>query len=189
MDALTALKTRRSIRRFTQEPVEQEKLEKIMECARFYPTAANLQPLKFALLIGEKARKVLPHLRWAGYLPGYRMDADQQPTALILILGENQIAKDHQFSAGAAANQIMLAAHSLEVATCCLGMSDKTRGEIMTLLGLADSSLQLICAIALGNTTQTSQAVDMADGCKYWLDGEENFLVPKRKTEDIFLKL
>lgn len=189
MDTLTALKTRRSIRRFTQEPLDSEKLAEIMECARFYPTAANLQPLKFVLLTEEKAKKALEHLRWAGYIPGYRMEEADLPTALILILGDRSVAKDHQFSAGAAANQIMLAAHSLDVATCCLGMSDKTRGIVLELLKLDPERFDAICFVALGNSTQTSQAVDMEDSCKYWLDEKENFLVPKRTVEEIFLNV
>ena len=189
MDALTALETRRSIRRFTQEPVAAEKLARIMECARFYPTAANLQPLKFVMLTDARVKEILSHLRWAGYLPGYRMDETDQPTALILILGDKSIVKDHQFSAGAAANQIMLAAHSLDVATCCLGMSDKTRGITLEILNLDPERYDAICFVALGNSTQTSTAVDMDESCKYWLDENENFVVPKRTVEEIFLKV
>ena len=189
MDTLTALKTRRSIRRFTQEPVDGEKLKQIMECARFYPTAANLQPLKFALLTEEKAKNALRHLRWAGYIPGYRMEETDLPTALILILGDKSVVKDHQFSAGAAANQIMLAAHSLDVATCCLGMSEKTKGIVLEQLKLDPERFDPICFVALGNTTQTSVAVDMEESCKYWLDENENFFVPKRTVDEIFLEV
>ncbi len=190
MDTLTALKTRRSIRRFTQEPIDPEKLEKIMECTRFYPSAANLQELKFVLLTDDRVRQCLEHLHWAGYLPGYRMTPQEQPTALVLILADRDIkARDFQFSAGAAANQLMLAAHALELASCCLGMSDRTREEILTLLALDRQRFELICAVALGNSEQTSQAVDMTDSIKYTLDEKENFLVPKRTAEDIFLKL
>lgn len=189
MDALTVLKTRRSIRRFTQEPIAPEKLAQIMECARFYPTAANLQPLKFALLTDGRAKEALAHLRWAGYLPGYRMEEGDLPTALILILGDKSIVKDHQFSAGAAANQIMLAAHSLDVATCCLGMSDKTRGIVLEMLNLNPDRFDAICFVALGNSIQTSVAVDLEESCKYWLDENENFLVPKRTVDEIFLQV
>lgn len=189
MDALAALKTRRSIRRFTQEPVAADKLAQIMECARFYPTAANLQPLKFLLLTDERVMEVLGHLRWAAYLPDYLMEEKDLPTALILILGDKSIAKDHQFSAGAAANQIMLAAHSLDVATCCLGMSDKTQSIVLEQLKLDPVRFDAICFVALGNSTQISTAVDMEGSCKYWQDENGNFLVPKRTADEIFLRV
>lgn len=189
MDALTVLKTRRSIRRFTQEPVAEDKLAQIMECARFYPTAANLQPLKFVLLIDERVRECLCHLRWAAYLPDYSMEEKDLPTALILILGDKSIAKDHQFSAGAAANQIMLAAHSLNVATCCLGMSDNARSIILRKLKLDSDRFDAVCFVALGNSAQASTAVDMDGSCKYWLDGDGNFFVPKRAADEIFLQV
>lgn len=189
MDTVTALKTRRSIRRFTQEPVDREKLAQIMECARFYPTAGNLQPLKFVLLTDSRVGEMLAHLHWAMYLPEYKMDQTDLPTALILILGDREIAKDHQFSAGAAANQIMLAAHSLHVATCCLGMNNKTREVILEMLHLAPERFDPICFVALGNSTQTSQTVDMQGNCKYYLDADGNFQVPKRTVEEIFLQI
>ena len=107
----------------------------------------------------------------------------------VLILGDKSVVKDHQFSAGAAANQIMLAAHSLDVATCCLGMSDKAKGIVLELLQLDPERFDAICFVALGNSTQTSAAVDMDGSCKYWLDENENFLVPKRTVDEIFLQV
>ncbi len=189
MDTLTALKTRRSIRRFTQKPVEREKVDAILECARFAPTAANRQPLKYGVVTGEKAEKVLEHLHWAGYLPDYRMEKEDLPGTLILIIGDLEISKDLQFSAGAAANQIMLSAHELGLANCCLGMSENARSAIMELLGVDSARFALICAVALGYSTQTSQAVDMVGSCKYWLDEHENFLVPKRTLQEILLDI
>ncbi len=187
MDTIEILKTRRSVRRFAARPVEPEKLAEIMECARFYPTAANLQPLKFALLNGENAEFALERLRWAAYLPEFEPAASELPRTLLLILGDRSISRDFQFSAGAAANQIMLAAHSLGLASCCLGMSDQTRQQILEKLKLHTQPLELICAIALGYSTQSSRTVDMADTCKYSLDEQENFLVPKRTAEEIWI--
>lgn len=46
MDFLTLAKTRCSIRSYTNQKVEPEKLEKILETAHVAPTAANLQPIR-----------------------------------------------------------------------------------------------------------------------------------------------
>ena len=83
----------------------------------------------------------------------------------------------------------MLAAHSLDVATCCLGMSEKTKGIVLEMLKLDPEWFDPICFVALGNTTQTSVAVDMEESCKYWLDENENFCVPKRTVDEIFLEV
>ena len=46
MDFITIAKTRCSIRSYTGQKVEPEKLEKILEAAHVAPTAANLQPVQ-----------------------------------------------------------------------------------------------------------------------------------------------
>lgn len=190
MDALYALKTRRSIRRFTQEPVEKEKLAQIMECARYYPSAANLQPLKYVLLTDhEKAGEVLKYLRWAGYLPEFEPTQDELPPVVILILADKSISRAFEFDAGGAANQIMVATYALGLSSCCLGMSDKVRENILAELKLDSERFHLVCAVGLGYSTQSSQAVDMENSCKYWLDENENFLVPKRTVDEIFLQV
>ena len=44
MDFMEISRKRKTVRRFSQTPVEQEKLEKILEAGRWSPTAVNLQP-------------------------------------------------------------------------------------------------------------------------------------------------
>ena len=50
MDALTLIKTRRSTRKFLQKPVEQEKLEQIIEAGRFAPSGGNNQTTHFIVI-------------------------------------------------------------------------------------------------------------------------------------------
>ncbi len=47
---LDAIKSRRSIRRFKAQPVEEEKLQKILEAGRYCPTGANAQNVLFTML-------------------------------------------------------------------------------------------------------------------------------------------
>ena len=47
MKFLDLVKARHSVREFQDRPVEQEKLDYIMECVRLAPSAVNLQPWKF----------------------------------------------------------------------------------------------------------------------------------------------
>lgn len=47
---LAAMKSRRSIRQFTAQPVEQEKIEKILEAGRYCPTGSNAQNVAFTIL-------------------------------------------------------------------------------------------------------------------------------------------
>ena len=49
MDFLELAKNRYSERYFDQRPIEQEKLDKILEAGRVVPTACNYQPSIFIL--------------------------------------------------------------------------------------------------------------------------------------------
>lgn len=50
MDIMEVIKTRRSIRRFKQDPVPEDKVLKILEAANVAPSAGNLQPWRFIVL-------------------------------------------------------------------------------------------------------------------------------------------
>lgn len=56
MDVLEAIRTRRSIRKYQDKPVEEEKLNKVLEAARLSPSAANFQPWDF-IVVKERASK------------------------------------------------------------------------------------------------------------------------------------
>lgn len=56
MDTLECIKTRRSIRKFTPEPVPAKELEELIEIARWSPSYKNSQPWEVLILSGEKKK-------------------------------------------------------------------------------------------------------------------------------------
>jgi len=56
-DVLNLLKSRRSIRKYKQQPIEEEKIEKCLEAARWAPSAMNRQPWEFIIVKKENTRK------------------------------------------------------------------------------------------------------------------------------------
>ncbi len=52
---LGAMKSRRSIRHFKKQPVEEEKIRKILEAGRYAPTGANAQNVSYTIL-GSRQR-------------------------------------------------------------------------------------------------------------------------------------
>ena len=54
MDFMTLAKKRCSVRSYTDQKVEPEKLEQILEAARIAPTAKNQQPVKLLVVQGEE---------------------------------------------------------------------------------------------------------------------------------------
>lgn len=59
MDFYEVVEQRRSIRAYREEPVEQEKLDRVLEAARSAPSAANRQPLHFYVIRDEGTRQEL----------------------------------------------------------------------------------------------------------------------------------
>lgn len=59
MEFLELAKQRYSERYFDNRPIEQEKLDKILEAGRIVPTACNYQPQKFYLIRSEEGLKKL----------------------------------------------------------------------------------------------------------------------------------
>lgn len=59
MDLYEAIKKRYSCRSYSSKPIEQEKLERILEAARLAPSAKNLQDWRFIIVTDERKRKQL----------------------------------------------------------------------------------------------------------------------------------
>jgi len=59
IDLHSFLRTRRSIRRFKMDPVPAPVIERILETATYAPSAHNLQPWRFVMVIDKNKRKRL----------------------------------------------------------------------------------------------------------------------------------
>ena len=53
-DFIKAIKTRRSIRSFTEEKVDKETITEIIQAGRYAPSADNDQPWKFIVITNKK---------------------------------------------------------------------------------------------------------------------------------------
>lgn len=187
MDAIQALMSRRSIRRFTQEPLPREALERIGEAARLSPTGTNRQPLQLAIVTdAQVCHALFPCLRWAGRIPDGSAGPTEasQPTAYVLLLVDQRIAKHADNDAGAAAMSVMIAAEAQGIASCWLASVD--RAKAMAALQLDPEILSLHSVIALGRPAMRSSVAPMKDGdTDYYLEGPDDLRVPKRAAEDV----
>jgi nitroreductase/ferredoxin len=52
------LRRRRSIRRFKRDPVEQAKLDRLLDVARYAPTGGNTQAVHYTILTGDEVRQL-----------------------------------------------------------------------------------------------------------------------------------
>ena len=57
MEVFECIRTRRSVRKFLQMPVEWDKVGAILDCGRYTPSAGNLQNWQFMVVIDPDKRK------------------------------------------------------------------------------------------------------------------------------------
>jgi len=114
MDILDVIRTRRSIRRYTGDPVSEEDINRILEAGRWAPSADNSQPWTFVVLRSQAVRKKLAAvLAWGGFL-------SQAALGIAVVIDET--ASTHAVEDGAAATQnMLLESHSLGLGACWIG--------------------------------------------------------------------
>ena len=192
MDFLDLVKRNRSYRGFDEsKPVSMETLEKLVKCARFTPSAVNLQPLKYYLSADEKTNaKIFPLTRWAGKLahkitlplPGHC------PTAYIIICVDTDIQLNPASAAtdiGIAAQTMLLQAVNMGLGGCMIGAFNKD--EMAAVLELP-SNLKPALTIALGVPDEEIVLEDAIGNIDYYRDENGTHRVPKRTLDELIIK-
>ncbi|HIE52906.1 MAG TPA: nitroreductase family protein [Armatimonadetes bacterium] len=141
MDALEALKTRRSVRVYKEEPVAREILEDLVDCARLAPTARNEQPWEFVLITEEEMRRKIANLTDFG------KHIAHAPVCIAVLC---RPTKYYLEDGSAATENILLAAWAHGLGTCWVAGDKKPyASEVVRLLG-APRDYKLVSLIALG---------------------------------------
>jgi nitroreductase len=163
-------------------------LKDLIDLARFCPSGANLQPLKFMILNDEKQNsKIFPCLAWAGYLKDWDGPSEgERPPAYIIILGDTSIKKEIDCDHGIVSQTILLGACEKGLGGCIIGSinRDQLRKEF-NIPGRYD--ILLVLAIGRPKEKIILETVGPDENIKYWRDENEVHHVPKRTLEDIIV--
>lgn len=182
------LRTRRSYRRFRQQPVAAEALRDAVEAARIASCGANRQTLKYIVVqSADKVAAVQPLVHWAAYLPPEQgaPKADEMPTAFIAVLQDDTLPGASDVDTGLALGSLVSAAWAHGVGACMMGAID--RPALCELLGVP-AGMRLTHMVALGYPTHESHLIPMQGGnVRYALDENRDYCVPKRATEEILV--
>lgn len=186
MEFLDLVKKSRSYRRFHQKiPVDKAHLLKMVEAARFSPSARNVQPIKYALYsTPEQCEAIFPTLAWAGYLTDWDGPGEgERPPAYIVQLHDTTISDRYSCDHGITAQSILLQAVELGYGGCIIGAVK--REELSDILQLP-GHLKIINVIALGVPQEKVVVDDMQEGdYKYWREPDGTHHVPKRTIEEL----
>jgi nitroreductase len=180
----------RSCRRFYQDqPVFRETLLWLVNLARLSASAANLQPLKYALSWEpEKNAAIFATLAWAGYLKDWPGPAEgERPAAYLVILGDRNIAANVGCDHGIAAQSILLGARGQGLGGCMIGSIK--RDQLRQILALPER-YDILLVIALGRPKEEVVLTEVGpDGdIKYWRDEKGVHYVPKRRLDEIIIE-
>lgn len=118
-EVLRTIKNRRTIRRFKSDPIEDEKLQAILDAGRWAPSFSNLQPWRFIVIKDQKLKNALDKAARESVL---HLGINEAPV-IILVCVDRRIDPLHAIEAGAAATQNMtLAATSLGLGAGWIGI-------------------------------------------------------------------
>lgn len=120
MDTREAIRTKRAIRSFTEQPLSPEQIEAILEAGRRAPSARNLQPWTFLAVTDRERLKALAQAAvYGSHMAGAAL-------AVLLIGPESHWAL---FDSGQAAAYMQLAAWDLGIASCVGAFEDPEKGR------------------------------------------------------------
>lgn len=141
MEALQAIRTRRSIRKYKADPVAEEELEKILDAGRWAPSANNSQPWKFIVLSDSELKaRLAGALTWGRFLT-------EAPLGVAVVVHPR--ASSHPVEDGSlAAYSMLLAAHSLGLGGCWINPSANEE-KVKEMRGIP-KEYRLISVISIG---------------------------------------
>ena len=190
MELMDLIRTNRTYRRFKQTAVSDEIIAVLLEAARNAASAANRQPLSYVVVKSQKkVEEVFALTKWAGYLPPEQGQPKkgEEPVLFIGVVENTDINKNCDTDAGLAIANMRLAAWAHGVGSCIIGACNKP--ELSRMFGLTQNQV-LHTVTAFGYPSHASSIEDMKnDDVKYYLDGNRNYVVPKRRIDDVVMEI
>lgn len=144
---LDAIYKRRSIRKYTDEPVSDAEIMELIEAAVWAPSGKNNQPWRFLVVRGDDPRReglagcthYAKIVRDAPVLIGVFLERDAMYNAM----------KDHQ-AAGSAIQNMLLAVHAKGLGAVWLGEIVNQSDQVMEVYGLDAEKYQFMALMAVG---------------------------------------
>ncbi len=125
MEVTDAIKKRRSIRDYKEQEVPKEKIEKLIEAARWAPSGSNIQPWRIKVVKGEKLNAIKK------FSPGLL----SKPPVILVMCADKKEAENKGGKLGRdvlsvmdiaiASQNICIQATDMELGTCYIGSFNK----------------------------------------------------------------
>ncbi len=157
-----ALFERRSIRKYTDEPISNDDLTAILEAGQWAPSGLNNQPWRFMVIKNNDPR----HDKLAECTKYAHIVRASQACIAIMLEKDAMYSemKDHQ-GAGACIQNMLLATHALGLGAVWLGQIVNDQAASLGALGLNEDEYELQAVLALGHPDQkgSSKRKDLSE--------------------------
>jgi nitroreductase len=156
MSFIELVKQRQSVRKYSDKPVEKEKIDQCIEAARLAPSACNSQPWTFIVV---NNRDLALEVAKATFNPviNFNRFAKQAPVMIVIVIEKpktitqiGEAVKDREFpliDLGIAGEHFCLQAHDLGLGTCMIGWFNEKK--VKELLNIPEKKRVGFC-ISLG---------------------------------------
>lgn len=167
MNTLDCIRTRRSIRKYTGQPIDDDQLKTVLTAAFQAPTANNLRPWEFIIVRSPNALQHITSIHpYAKMLPeagcGILVCGDKNINAKVGYLTED---------CSAAIQNILLAAHDIGLGTVWLGIHPREeRIDGFRKLFQLPEHIVPIGMVAIGHSAESKEAPDRYDPSKIHME-------------------
>lgn len=147
---------RRSIRKYTNQPVEREKLDYMLRCALMAPSGKRLNPWEF-VVITETAT-----IRAMAPCKKYGVGMLETAMAAIVVAVDEQKSTTALFDGAIAAEHLLLAAEEQGLGACWCHIVGRENAEKMVkqLAGVPEN-LTVICVVTVGYKDEERKNYDL----------------------------
>lgn len=147
------LRTLRSVRRFTAEPVSRQALDDLLVVAQWSGSARNLQPWAFVVVQDREM------LRQLSELEGYVGHLAEAALAIVLVMdGHVDMVQQETFDEGVLSQRLQLAAQAHGLGSCIGWFHGEGRTEAKELLGIPRERL-VRTAMSIGYANSSADDV------------------------------
>jgi len=150
MDALTALKSRVSVRQYKYQQIPLETLAEIVDCARLAPTGYNDQPWIFVVVTDRSLLRRISEVARHG-----RFLADAGACVAVFCHGDGRTPLE---DACAATENMLIAAQALGLGSCWINSHGKDHSDEVKRLLKTPEGHELMTLVALGTPGEAKRA-------------------------------
>ncbi len=165
-DLLNLIRSRRSVRNFIYQKIDNQTIREILDCGRWAPSGMNTQPWKVCIVAHPTVKRMIgEQSKYGGIIESAFLNF---VIFLDLERGYDR-TKDIQ-AIGAFVQNILLAVHAKGLGAVWIGEILKNKEKVNEIFKLSPDKYELMCVITVGVIDKSMEAKEKGDDERRPLD-------------------